>query len=35
MATNAKLSLTGGSHPLPFDRLAPLDFERLRLGDRR
>lgn len=29
MAANSKPSVTGGSHTLPFEKLAPLDFERL------
>src|SRR5215203_6403576 len=29
MATRPKPSLTGGSHTLPFEKLAPLEFERL------
>ena len=29
METREKPRMTGGSHPLPFDKLAPLEFERL------
>jgi tetratricopeptide (TPR) repeat protein len=29
MALQSKPPVTGSSHPLPFERLAPLDFERL------
>ncbi len=29
MATKSKPPVTGGTHPLPFEKLAPLEFERL------
>ncbi len=29
MAASEKPRMTGGSHPLPFEKLAPLEFERL------